>query len=76
MMRYHYDNSGANPRNPKQPPRRVRAGDQASDEMAQLWLKVLPRGLGDRRRELQEAVIEHQLEKNGSDFGANFNLKR
>ena len=73
-MRYHSDNSAANPRNPNQPPRRVRAGDQATDEMAHLWLQVLPRGPGDRRRELQEAVMLHRLEKNPSDFSANFNL--
>jgi tetratricopeptide (TPR) repeat protein len=73
-MRYHYDNSAANARNPNHPPRRVRSGDQSTDEMAHLWLQVLPRGPGDRRRELQEAVLRHQLEKNPSDFGANFNL--
>jgi tetratricopeptide (TPR) repeat protein/mono/diheme cytochrome c family protein len=73
-MRYHYDNSAANVRNPNQPPRRVRAGDQSADEMAHLWLRVLPRGPADRRRELQEAVMRHRLEKNPSDFDANFNL--
>ncbi|SPE42095.1 Tetratricopeptide TPR_2 repeat protein (fragment) [Candidatus Sulfopaludibacter sp. SbA3] len=73
-MRYHYDNSAANVRNPNQPPRRVRAGDQSTDEMAHLWLQLLPRGPGDRRRELQEAVMRHRLEKNPADFSANFNL--
>jgi Flp pilus assembly protein TadD len=73
-MRYHYDNSAANPRNPNHPPRRVRAGNLATDEMAHLWLQVLPRGPGDRRRELQEAVIRHRLEKNPNDFEAHMNL--
>jgi Flp pilus assembly protein TadD len=73
-MRYHYDNSAANPRNPHQPPRRVRAGNETTDEMAHLWLQVLPRGAGDRRRELQEAMMQHRLEKNPDDFTANFNL--
>ena len=73
-MRYHYDNSAANIRNPNQPPRRVTAGNQTTDEMAALWLELLPRGPGDRRRELEEAVMRHRLEKNPKDFEANFNL--
>jgi hypothetical protein len=48
-MRFHYDNSAANPRNPNHPPKRVRAGNEARDEMAHLWLQVLPRGAGDHR---------------------------
>jgi hypothetical protein len=73
-MRYHYDNSAANVRNPNHPPRRVKGGDQATDEMAHLWLQVLPRGGGDRRRELQEAVMQHRLEKSPDDFVARMNL--
>lgn len=73
-MRYHYDNSAANPRNPNQPPKRVRAGNQATDEMGHLWLQVLPRGSGDRRRELEEAMIHHRLEKNPNDAIAHMNL--
>lgn len=73
-MRYQYDNSAANVRNPNQPPRRVRAGDQSTDEMAHLWLELLPRGAQDRRRELEEAVMRHRLERDPLDFEANFNL--
>jgi tetratricopeptide (TPR) repeat protein len=73
-MRYHYDNSAANPRNPHQPPQRVRGGNQATDEMAHLWLQVLPRGGEDRRMELQEAIMLHRLEKYPGDFAAQFNL--
>ena len=73
-MRYHYDNSAANIRNRSHPPRRVTAGNQATDEMGHLWLQVLPRGPGDRRRELQEAMIRHRLEKNPNDFEAHMNL--
>jgi hypothetical protein len=73
-MRYHYDNSAANVRNPNHPPRRVKGGDQATDEMAHLWLQVLPRGAGDRRRELQEAVMQHRLAKSPDDFVARMNL--
>src|ERR1022692_2283882 len=73
-MRYHYDNSAANPRNPNQPPRHVRGGNQATDEMAHLWLQVLPRGVEDRRTELQEAIMLHRLEKYPGDFTSQFNL--
>lgn len=73
-MRYHYDNSADNVRNPNSPPRRVVGGDQSTDEMAHLWLELLPHGPGDQRRELEEAAIRHRLEKNPKDFTANFNL--
>jgi hypothetical protein len=78
-MRYHYDNSAANPRNPTQPPRRVVAGNQATDEMGHLWLQVLPKpdmisARGDRRMELQEALMRHRLEKYPGDFEASFEI--
>ncbi len=73
-MRFHYDNSDANLRNPNHPARRVRGGNQATDEMGHLWLQVLPRGSGDRRMELQEALMRHRLEKYPEDFSAHFNL--
>jgi predicted negative regulator of RcsB-dependent stress response len=78
-MRYHYDNSAANPRNPNQPPRRVVAGNQATDEMGHLWLQVSPKPdmitiRGDRRMELQEAVMRHRLEKHPGDFAAYFEI--
>ena len=73
-MRYQYDNSAANPRNPNHPPKRVEAGDQAKDEMAHLWLQVLPRGEGDHRREIQEALMGHRLERSPGDFTAHLNL--
>jgi len=72
-MRFHYDNSSANPRNPNQPPKRVVAGNHATDEMGHLWFQVLPRG-GDHRRELQEALMRHRLEKYPDDFGARLQL--
>jgi mono/diheme cytochrome c family protein len=73
-MRYHYDNSAANPRNPNHPPQRVEAGNRATDEMGHLWLEILPRAPGDHRRELQEAVLRHRVEKNPSDATAHMNL--
>ncbi len=42
-MRYTYDNSAANPRNPDQPPKRARWGQRSSDEMGDLWIQVLTR---------------------------------
>ena len=49
-MRYTYDNSAANRRNPDRPPKRVRWGQNSSDEMGDLWLQVLPRSDADRVR--------------------------
>jgi Tfp pilus assembly protein PilF len=42
-MRFTFDNSTANPNNRSRPPQRVRSGPRSSDEMAQLWLEVVPR---------------------------------
>jgi hypothetical protein len=67
-MRYHYDNSIANIRNPNHPPKRVEAGNHATDEMGHLWLQVLPHAPGDHRRELDEALARHNLEKYPNDF--------
>ena len=72
-MRFHYDNSAGNPRNPNAPPRRVVGGNQSTDEMGHLWLQVLPRG-GDRRAALQEALMRHRLENDPANSSAHFNL--
>jgi Flp pilus assembly protein TadD/mono/diheme cytochrome c family protein len=42
-MRYVFDNSAANPRNPDRPPRRVEWGQRSGDEMGDLWIQVLAR---------------------------------
>jgi len=73
-MRFHFDNSAENVRNPNQPPREVVGGDQSTDEMGHLWLELLPHGAGDRRLELQQAVMQHRLQKYPNDFAANLNL--
>jgi hypothetical protein len=73
-MRYHYDNSAANPLNPNHPPKRVRGGYQSTDEMGHLWLQILPRGPGDRRLELEEALMRHRLEKYPHDYWAHLKL--
>src|SRR5579863_3547082 len=59
VMRWHYDNSAANPRNPHRPPQRVLSGNQSTDEMAHLSFQLLPRESGQRRA-LEEAVMRHQ----------------
>jgi hypothetical protein len=41
-MKYTYDNSTANFRNPSNPPKRVRFGEQTTDEMAFLFLQFSP----------------------------------
>lgn len=73
-MRYFYDNSAENPRNPNRPPKRVQAGNRAVDEMSHLWLQILPAGVGDHRRPLQEAVVRHDVAKHPGDFSAYLNL--
>jgi tetratricopeptide (TPR) repeat protein len=42
-MRYTYDNSADNPRNPNHPPERVYWGQRSADEMGDLWIQVLTR---------------------------------
>lgn len=73
-MRYAYDNSTGNERNPHDPPRRVVAGNKSSDEMGHLWLQVLPCARDDVRIILQEALMRQRLRKYPHDFTAHFNL--
>ena len=73
-----YDNSSSNPRNPNDPPRRVAAGNRATDEMSHLWLQVLPvndPGLKvDPRVILQEAMMRHRVRSDPADYIARYNL--
>jgi Flp pilus assembly protein TadD len=77
-MRYRYDNSTENISNPNNPPQRVRAGNRAVDEMAHLWLQVLPAAASgdsrDPRMALQEALARHHIENNSANFEAHYNL--
>lgn len=77
-MRYVYDNSEDNPLNPSTPPKRVTAGNAATDEMSHLWLQVLPTNFnpadGDPRRVLMEAIARRTLQNDPTDFAAQFNL--
>ena len=42
-VRYTFDNSADNPRNPRRPPTRVTWGQWSQDEMGDLWIQVLTR---------------------------------
>ncbi len=77
-MRYTYDNSAANVRNPNNPAIRVRAGNRSVDEMGHLWLQVLPvsaKGAKeDPRALLEKAWMKNRLRKDPSDHTALYNL--
>jgi tetratricopeptide (TPR) repeat protein len=77
-MHYVYDNSENNPLNPNHPPERVRGGNRARDEMAHLWLQVLPSNFdpkgGDPRVLLQEALARHNIDNDPNDFESHYNL--
>ena len=75
-MRITYDNSASNPRNPSNPPKRVLTGPRSEDEMAHVWLQVLPQkqSAEDPRVALQEALMRRRLEKYPGDFTAQCNL--
>jgi tetratricopeptide (TPR) repeat protein len=47
-MRYAFDNSARNPRNPSHPPERVSWGWRSSDEMGDVWIQFLTRSDADR----------------------------
>jgi Flp pilus assembly protein TadD len=75
-MRITFDNSAANPRNPKPAPVRVRTGPRSEDEMGHVWLQLVPKNESeeDPRFPLQEAVMRRRLEKYPDDFAAHCNL--
>jgi tetratricopeptide (TPR) repeat protein len=65
-MRFTYDNSAANPRNPHRPPARVVWGQNTSNEMGDLWIQVIPRSSADA------AILSNDVErkKRGEDIAA------
>jgi tetratricopeptide (TPR) repeat protein len=75
-MRYVYDNSASNIANPHHPPQRVRGGNRSVDEMAHLWLQVLPHGNAVPASEagmlLDEGLWRHDVARNPAD--AQYNL--
>jgi Flp pilus assembly protein TadD/mono/diheme cytochrome c family protein len=77
-MRYIYDNSSDNEHNPHIPPVRVKAGNRSEDEMAHLWLQVLPvntpKNGPDPRLLLEEAWMRNWLSKEPDDIIPLYNL--
>ncbi len=82
-MRYVYDNSATNPRNPSRPAVRVHNGNRSTDEMGHLWLQVLPVHATERnsagadidsRTLLERAWMEHRLTRDPADSLAAYNL--
>jgi tetratricopeptide (TPR) repeat protein len=59
---FRYDNSAANPKNPDFPPRRVRWGQNSSDEMGDVWLQLVTSSGGDRQRLVDEVGRKVLLE--------------
>jgi tetratricopeptide (TPR) repeat protein len=85
-MRYTYNNSSGNPRNPHRPPRRVTFGPQSTDEMGELWLQVLANNSEDLASLAQEqriwalresvAYFENQLRTRPDDAVAHNGLAK
>jgi len=77
-MRYTYDNSKGNIRNPNSPPVRVKAGNRSVDEMGHLWVQVLPRPLTSSKEDprvlLERAWMQNNLRKDPDDHTALYNL--
>jgi hypothetical protein len=59
-MRYTYDNSADNERNPNDPPAEIRFGEQTINEMAFCFLEVVPDHASDQPA-LRRARIKHLL---------------
>jgi Flp pilus assembly protein TadD len=63
-MRYTFDNSAENPRNPQLPPARVFWGQRSRDEMGDLWIQVLPRTAQDLEtltRDLRPKILSEDV---------------
>lgn len=79
FMRFSYDNSAGNPRNPSQPPKRVTYGWNTFEEMGDLWFQVLAKDSAGRKtlardflrkeRLAQLAGLQKQLEIDPDDLG-------
>ena len=84
QMRFTYDNSTNNVHNPHHPPKAVTYGPQSTDEMAELWIQVLPRNdaeLSVLKRDFEAKTVrlfeEHDwydLRKNPNDPKAHEDL--
>lgn len=73
VMRYSYDNSAANPRNPSRPPQRVKAGWRSADEMGEVAIQLLLDQESDRLR-LDEAQARYDLASGAAAATSWYNL--
>lgn len=73
-MRYSYDNSADNVRNPHNPPRRVVYGPNSFDEMGEVWIQMLTRDQGDRTT-LQSDYRRKQLDLGIAGFRHSLDTK-
>jgi tetratricopeptide (TPR) repeat protein len=60
-MRYVFDNSESNVHNPNHPPKAVRYGPNSTDEMAELWLEVVPKNQDDLGTLLDDYAVNYAL---------------
>ncbi|NRA94735.1 MAG: tetratricopeptide repeat protein [Planctomycetes bacterium] len=73
VMRFSYDNSANNPRNPNVPPKRTRFGLSSLDEMGTLAMQVVP----DDQSKLalmQRAFSQHEVDRDPSGWMGYNNL--
>jgi Tfp pilus assembly protein PilF len=61
-MRYTYDNSADNVRNPHHPPARVVWGQNTTDEMGDLWLQVAARNAADSQQLATDVARKARVE--------------
>jgi tetratricopeptide (TPR) repeat protein len=83
-MRFTYDNSTNNPRNPNQPPKEVLYGPQTLDEMGELWFQVrlasekdatrLQAAYNEKNRQMIASYAEFRLARNPHDARARTEL--
>ncbi len=83
-MRYVYDNSASNRRNPQLPPQPVHWGQRSSDEMGDLWIQVVPRTRSDldllvrefRQKVFREDIVGYEtvLRRTPDDVGLHDDL--
>jgi Flp pilus assembly protein TadD/mono/diheme cytochrome c family protein len=62
-LRYVFDNSAENVRNPQQPPQPVHWGQRSTDEMGDLWVQMLTRTDQDLRLLKKELQAKHVAEE-------------
>ena len=83
-MRFVYDNSADNPRNPHHPPQEVVYGPQSSDEMGELWFQMrlnstndiaqLSNAYNEKNKQMFVSYNEFRLQQNPHDARARTEL--